>query len=121
MTEKGDDLPKEIDKTAIRLLRKVTGEARDGEDSALISEHVKAFSAVVEWYKVRDQHKPPEAPKESKFDGLRREYGGQAADRPGDSAEAPPRRGPGRKPRTYPALATTDDAAPSPAPGQLDS
>lgn len=83
------ELQKAIDDTAIKLLQKATGEDNAGEGAAeLLIEQVKAFSAVVDWYKIRVNNAPPE-PKDSKFAGIKRSFAV-------DDDSAPPERPRGR-------------------------
>ena len=60
-----------------------------------LSEQVKAFDAAAEWAKMRPSLVPPEKPKETNFERLKREFDGESSERrgrPRKSAEAPKER-----------------------------
>ncbi len=81
-------LEREIDNTAIALLKKARGEGTtENEAEELLPTQTKAFDAVVEWWKIKHdiRAKMPGAPKESAFGSLKRELDG-----------TPPERGRGR-------------------------
>lgn len=88
-----EDLIVAIDETAIKLLRKASGDAKlSGDESALFMEQVKGFEAVVRWASLRGPLLPKgDAPKETKFAGIKRTFnsvGGKAKRGRGSGAAA---------------------------------
>lgn len=71
-------LREQIDGAATLLLNKAQGlkATKDGVEVELMAESIKAFSAVVEWYKIRGGSAADEKPTESKFERLKRDFQG---------------------------------------------
>src|SRR5579863_80839 len=60
-----------IDDTAFKLLQKIGGDSNVA--SELFTEQVKAFDVVVRWAEKRESLVPKEV-KDSKFDGIKRDF-----------------------------------------------
>ena len=80
------DLLDALDIAAAHLLEKagVGATMDDGNPmkEAPLTEQVKAFEAVVDWAKTRKDLRPPQK-EESRFDGIKRQFNGTAAERGG--------------------------------------
>ena len=77
-----DTLIEALDAGATKLLEMAMAPAKNDDGTptlVTLAERVKAFEAVVEWAKTRDPLVPKEI-KESKFDGIRREFNGKTID-----------------------------------------
>ena len=100
-------LREQIDTAAELLLTKAQGlnASKDGAEEALLAEHVKAFSAVVDWYKVRGGAAADVPVKESKFEQLKSDF------RQADERTPRQRRGAARKAAA--SETDLDDAAPA--------
>lgn len=86
------DLIAQIDSTARTLLRRIEGGVNmKADESAILSEQVKAFDAIVKWANVRKDLLPKdEKPKDTKFAGIKSAFRSGATPRnrggPGGSA-----------------------------------
>jgi hypothetical protein len=99
------DLIAQIDDTAHALLQRIRGGGiNSAEQSAILTEQVKAFDVVAKWAVARKELLPKEEPKAAKFASMKGEFHG------GNSA-ARNRGGPGKasgKDSAFP-----DDASPN--------
>ena len=87
-----DDLIAQIDTTAFTLLQRIGGGGiNTAEQSAILTEQVKAFDAIVKWAGVRKDLLPKEEPKATRFAEMKESF----HDR-GGGAAAGNRRGPGK-------------------------
>ena len=67
-----DDLLVQIDATALTLLQRIGGGGiNTAEQSAILTEQVKAFDAIVKWASVRKDLLPKEEPKANKFASMK--------------------------------------------------
>jgi len=74
MTIGTETLVAAIDDTALKLLQKIGGDSSlTPQDSTIFTEQVKAFDVVVRWAEKRETL-VPKAPKDNKFDGIKREF-----------------------------------------------
>jgi hypothetical protein len=105
-----DDLIARIDNTALTLLQRIGGGGiNTAEQSAILTEQVKAFDAIVKWASVRKDLLPKEEPKATKFGAMK-----SAFHDVGSGAAAGNRRGAGKaahgKDSALPAFAAPADA-----------
>ena len=75
------DLGDAIDEAAVKLLLKSSGSGSLSDaDGKVFPEQVKAFAAVVDWFKIKHGVSPAStAPTETKFGQLKRQFNGDSA------------------------------------------
>ena len=85
------DLIAQIDATARSLLQRIDGGGiNSAEQSAILTEQVKAFDVVAKWAVARKELIPKEEPKANKFANMKGQFhgGGPAARNRGGSGKA---------------------------------
>ena len=70
-----DTLVEAIDKTAFKLLRKIAvDDTITQQDSAILTEQVKAFGEIVKWAQARPSLIPKEDARDAKFAGMKEKF-----------------------------------------------
>ena len=102
---KKDELVEAIDKTALGLLQKISGDSTmTTQDSAILVEQVKAFGEIVKWAQARPSLMPKDNQADMKFAKLKDDFHGVSRTPRGRrAAGSPPAES--RPPPDSPALA----------------